>query len=284
MFYMSSVAVFLKQQADSSRFVVLNLATPAPSYDKAAKDKESAQFEMLKSRVEQAIQRDTSARLFGRLIQMIPVIRRNTEVFTAAAAKVLGSQRLGDQMGVLLACAWALSSTGEVDIDTAVGWVRGSDWGEHVADSTESDHERAKRVLLGHQLRVEGANSGGSTRTVGELVALAARFEEDAAISSEMAARSLGRIGLKIVDDGMIVHNNLDAIAKIYADTPWSSGWNRMLRRLSDRTSPRNNLRFCPGISGRGLWIPIDCVFDIQAEPLNQDGGQGKIEDEPLFD
>lgn len=163
---------------------------------------------------------------------------------------------VGDQMGTLLACAYALYSEDTVHADDALAWIQANSWSDHVDEAREADHARCKRVLMQHQVRVENDNYGTTARTIGELVAIAAGSSEDA-IPSETAAKVLGRIGLRVQEGGLLIHNNLDAIAEIYRDLPWPANWNRMLKRLDPSAEHLEKTYFSPGIKGRCLRLPL---------------------------
>ena len=55
---------------------------------------------------------------------LVPVILKNAETFSQAAAAVLSDQRAGDQIGTLMAGAYSLTSDGEISYDAALEFVR----------------------------------------------------------------------------------------------------------------------------------------------------------------
>lgn len=292
MFFFASVGVSLKQQADISRFVVLNLGTPAPAWDKAAKAREAEQFRHLQALVERVIRKDTASRLLGRLITMIPMIRANTEMFTSAAAEVLGSQRMGDQMGVLLACAWAMTSSGLIGRDEAIQWIKGSDWEEHLEATMEADQDRCKNFILSHLLRVDSGDTT-HTRSVGELVTIAAAMDNEPRIAAKDAGEELERIGLKVEDRPLgengrltkvlFVHPTHARLGVILKETTWSCNWNKILGRLAGARATGTTSVRCGALNPmRGIWIPLSSLFGDDREE-QEVLPTASFEDHPLF-
>jgi putative DNA primase/helicase len=64
----------------------------------------------------------------ARSLHLAKVICANGKVFGAAVASKLGDQRIGDQLGALLAGAYSLTSTKPVDLDFAKQWVEAQNW------------------------------------------------------------------------------------------------------------------------------------------------------------
>src|SRR5699024_11661442 len=79
--------------------------------------------------------RDRCAAIRARTYSLIPVIRQNAETMAQAVAEVLGSQRIGDQVGTLLAGAISLSRSDVISLDDARQWASAID----LSDAQEAD-------------------------------------------------------------------------------------------------------------------------------------------------
>jgi putative DNA primase/helicase len=98
------------------------------------------------------------------------------------------------------------------------------------------------------------------TRTIGELVELAACHSTCIDVSPGLAAQTLGRHGLRVDQDRLLVSNTAKAIEQFLADTAWQNSWSVVLLRLSgaQRAGP---VRFCgAGMVSRAVAIPLSVL------------------------
>ena len=116
-FAFSSINVALEHRADESRVTVLTMATPDPRHAEQAEKR----FDALNRDVQETLTTRYAAGLLSRSVGLLPVIRANAEVFARAVAIRFGSRRTGDQVGTLLAGAWALWSDDLVTAESANG-------------------------------------------------------------------------------------------------------------------------------------------------------------------
>ena len=229
MFLMSSIATALKQGADRSRFAQLTLRSPT----ELPKDERLKHWEALDHDLDRFITNDTALRLIARTITLIPTIRQSVRVFARAAAERFDSQRLGDQYGTLLAGAWSLMSSQVPTVEQARQLIDQNDW-EPYSQSTEvPDERRCIQRILQHQVRVE-ADDKTCTRTLGELVEIAAHQSTDVDVTASKAQNTLGRHGLRVDQEaGLLqISNTAEALATILKDTSWSHSWATVLTRL----------------------------------------------------
>ena len=227
MFMMSSIATALKQGADKSRFAQLTLRNPT----ELPKVERMAHWEALDGDLDRFIGPDTAKRLLARTIGLIPIIRSSVTVFTRAASERFDSQRLGDQYGTLLAGAWSLMSDTTATPDQARALIDQNDWEPYSQATEVPDEQRCIQHILQHQIKVE-ADHSTHTRTLGELVAIASRQETSLEVASNIAEATLGRYGLRVEDQALLVSNTAQAIAAILRDTAWGHSWGTLLARL----------------------------------------------------
>ena len=252
MFLLSSIATALKQGADRSRFAQLTLRNPA----ELAKGEREIHWASLDRDLDRHISSELGRRLIARTVGLIPMIRQAEGVFTRAAARHFDSQRLGDQYGTLMAGAWSLLSDVVPTEEEAEQCIACHDW-ESYSQSTElSDEQRCIQTILQHPLRVECPDRT-ITRTIGELVELAAHQAHDLEISAELAAQSLARQGLRLEPPHLLVSNTAEPIAQILRETAWAHGWAVVLLRLTG-AQRRGPVRFCgAGMVTRAVAIPL---------------------------
>ena len=254
MFLMSSIATALKQGADKSRFAQLTLRNP----NDMPRDDRIAHWESLDKDLDRFVTESIGQRLQARTISLIPTIRASVRVFTRAAAEAFDSQRLGDQYGTLLAGAWSLQSSEVITRDQAWRLIEQNNWESYSQSVEIPDERRCLQFILQHQIRVEGDKT--VTRTIGELVDLALHHGNDMTITTDLAAATLGRNGIKVEDGSIYVSNTAKAIAGILADTPWSNCWAVVLARLPG--ARKSGVMWFKGSGGnsRAVQIPLEAV------------------------
>ena len=275
-FSFASIGVNATQQSDRTRITLLSLNTIPDSPQK--KERWAA---LQKAHVETLTER-FGTDLQARTIKLLPVIIHNADVFSKAAAALLGEQRVGDQVGALLAGAYSLSSSNRIDYDTAVKWIKNKDWSEERELDETRDENRLLNHLLERMTRVDRIAGAAVERTIGELVGIALQYTEDSIITDTSAERRLNQLGFKIYttrDDGGLVKGNYLAVSnssghikKFLFRTPWVNNWHKVLARI-DNAIEIESTYFTVGSNARAIGIPIELITNTtKKEPQeNQD-------------
>lgn len=265
MFCLSSVGVNLQQKADTSRTTILSLT---PDQSPGAPER----FEQLEEFTYRTVTEEFAASVRARILHLIPVIRENARIFGKAAAEHLGSQRLGDQYGTLLAGAYALHSKERISLEAAREWVRAQDWSEPAEAATEPDEYRCLSELMQHTIRIPNEHGKMETLSMAEAVAIALgrKVREDLSLSG--VEEELGRQGIRVnlKKQRVVVSNSHASLRDILAETPWANNWAQFLRRIPGAES-KTSYRFAENIT-RAVSVPADVIF--------QDTGEGAPEEE----
>lgn len=270
-FIFASIGVGLQQHADATRVTVLSLEQVD------VKDPENvARFRRLEQLVADTLTDDFVQSFNARIIHMVPVIRANARTFAAAGAQAIGSQRLGDQIGALLAGAYALHNDGLIDTAAAAEWIGAQDWAEQQNINEGGDELACLNKIAESTVRIQSTR-GPAERSIGELIASAAEKREDF-FSPADAHDALLRVGIRVDrtgdNDQFLVANEHSGIARLLAGTPWSHGWKRILRRVKGAQPSPEAVRFA-GVRSRATGIPLGLVCDgIAVKP-----GQGEIQE-----
>lgn len=255
-FAFSSIAVNLKQHAARSRVTVLGVKINRNA------DAQSKYDELL-ALIADTLTDDYVARLHSRAIKLIPVIRKNADTFSRAGSDALGSKRMGDQIGALLAGSYALHSNSEITEEAARKWIKEQDWSEERGSDETSD----ELACLSFIMETTHPASVGRTlvqRNIGELIALASANATDDDVSKNDADLALRRIGIKVEEKDRIVSisNTHHALAKILRDKSWENSWPRTLSRIEGAKKTDKPVRFGFGVQSRAVTIPFSMIFD----------------------
>ena len=254
MFLLGSVNVSLSQAADESRFSVVSLEPPKGSSE------ELERFEAFSKHVDATLSEAFCASIRSRAYRLMPVIRENAHTLSRAVAECVGSQRIGDQVGTLLAGAWALTSCDQLTLDGARQWVSRMDFDEAKESEEVSDEQNLLNTIMQSQVRAEGPDGRIVTRSLAELLNIASCRSRSEELDAEHANRSASRYGVCLDADGNVAVSNTHAeLKKILRDTPWSAGWRRVLARMGGAAVSKAPVWFA-GSKTRAVILPFDVI------------------------
>lgn len=251
MFLLGSVNVSLTQGADESRFSVVSLDKPDKSPGEVQRFKEFSKH------VGNTLTSERCAAIRARTYELIPIIRQNAQTMAQAVAEELGSQRIGDQVGTLLAGAISLSRSDAITLDDARQWAKGIDLSDAQEADEVSDEANCLNAILQTQVRFD-YQRGSMQRSLSEVVMAAAgkRALSDDVYSDE-CNQILSRYGLQVDAGCLLVSNTHAELKRILRDTPWASGWRRVLSRLPGAITKTSPVRFA-GTQTRAVSVPVD--------------------------
>ncbi len=242
-FAFSSIGVGIKQHSDRTRVTVLSLVKP--DSDLAAE-----RFAEIRAETADLLSRHWVGGLHARMIALIPIIRENSETFAKAAAVAIGSQRMGDQVGALLAGAYALHNDGLITQEDAAGYVDKQDWEEQTAIQETPDERLCLDRILQHVIRLQD-NGHTTEHSVAELISLS-----DSGLDPDGNAyrATLLRLGIRVSTDEIAIANQHAGLQKILAGTNWAD-WGRILKRIPGAVATNIPIRFA-GMKARATTIP----------------------------
>lgn len=245
-FCMSSIKAVLEQEADRSRFCVLEVDQSRFPND----------FRAVEEAVLELWRPGYSDRLFARALRLARVIRANALTFALAAAEHLKDRRAGDQYGALLAGNLALVSDQEITLEQARTWLSGEDWVGSVREEVKgmSDEDRCLELILNSSVRVEG----GETLTVGMLIEIArGRPIEGSGLNLFQAQKALRVIGIVAHADSIVVAKEHPELRARLRDTLYGSNWSDILRRIPGAKVTQKQSFGGREAQSRGVQVPL---------------------------
>ena len=222
MFFLSSISTALKQGADRTRFTQLTLKTTT----KFNKHERALHWEALERDLDNLITDEKAKKLISRTFSLIKTIKKNIKVFSRLAGEKFDSQRLGDQYGALLAGAYSLMASDVVTLDKAIDMINSVSWDSYSEATELPDERRCLQTILQHSVKVDKSDI-----LLGELVEIASG-EHHTFLETETAHDTLGRHGLKVIKDSLMVSNTSQALKEILSGTSWQHSWSQVLTRL----------------------------------------------------
>lgn len=260
-FAFASIAVQVHQQSDRTRVTMLGLR-------KATDADKDLRWRHLNSLYQDTITEEFVRRLQARTVHLLPTIIENARTFANAAAAELGEQRVGDQLGALLAGAYSLRSKNKISYADAIAWIKSKDWSEEKGLDRTRDEIALMQFILDQVVRVETSGTA-LERSISELAAIATYRLNDPIITAQHSQDKLKRMGIKVEsfggldhhNDQLIVSNSADWIKRILKETPWAKNHNKILLRI-DGAKSIDSTRFGPGMMTRAVSVPMAPIFD----------------------
>lgn len=258
-FALSSINVGIEHQADESRITILALRDRIAG---SAGSNES-RFAELNRVIQATITPEFSAGLLSRSVRLLPTIRSNAETFAKAVSVVFGSRRTGDQLGALLAGAYALHSDRVISDEAAEQWVRKQDWGSAAGGDVERDELRLLSHLTQHKIRMTQGNGSAFDAAIGRLMEAVRGL--DPQIARDTADTELRQTGIRYTardgEEGFWISTNHPTLKRILLGTPWSAGWALAFGRLPGAvTGERVAIRFAFGHQSKAVWVPLSAI------------------------
>lgn len=250
-FGFSSIGVGVEKYADATRVTILSVLDKSRVPDAAVK------FRRLEALVVDTLTEEYAQRFIARSIRLAPQIRANAATLAAAGAEALGSRRLGDQVGALLAGCYSLYADDLLTPAQAQEWIGQQAWSEQRQVQDVADEQRCLQRILEHTLIVP-TSKGPAQRSVAELVRCTGLLTNDH-VGAEEAAATLSRLGIRVdrEQDCFTISNSHTAIEEILRGTPWARGWARVLRRVRGAAATVDKVRF-GAVKSRGVEIPLE--------------------------
>lgn len=250
-FCFASIGVAAVARADTSRITVLSL--------ERRKDNALAFAAVKKLAVETVLDSAYTAGLRARALNYALEIRENAKVFAEAVAKKVQDARTGDQLGALIAGAFALTSTRRIELPEAIAWVDKQQWEAFVPTESDQDETRALGILAQSLIRVD-TPKGPLTTSIGQLIVgyydPATGPETRAAAANDLLLR-----GVKVMADCVAISCSHPELSRIYRDTIWAGKWKNQLERIGGPDSMIACCRF-GAAANRAIKIPL-AVFGV---------------------
>lgn len=207
-------------------------------------------------------------RLRRRMLDGWARFQANLAALEHAVVRSGAAERVGDQLGTLLAAAETVLRDEALTIDQAALLV--ADYvGEPdiVGYADDSDQADALNHLLTSSVMVHWPGEGSSVETVGE--AIREHWHR------ECAKKALRNHGLAVVSHAggmwLAVANSHSGLARLFVGTSWQDAWRTPLRRVHGAVAAPDKISF-GGVKARATLLPWLEVFDeTSPKPLPED-------------
>jgi ADP-ribose pyrophosphatase YjhB (NUDIX family) len=237
----------LVNDSDKRRFCILELKklTNQETFNEVEKLRTKTIFE------------NYGQRFQARMVSLAYEIQKSIKIFTHAVSLLTEDRATGDQFGALLGGWWHTWNDKAVTPESALEEAAVILEYRNVQDEKEelTDEQRCLQQILSQEVRIESENYVG-TKTIGELVEYAHNYQPAVKPSQAEANERLMRLGIRVINDDLLILNTSVFVKKVLTNTPWQVSWATILLRLKG-ASRRSNTRFAAGMSGRCVSINL---------------------------
>ncbi len=221
MFCFASINHRIAQGADESRISILEI-TKDESIN-AAQD-----FRDLEIFTQETLTPDFSRRLLRRVINNLPAILKNIEIFKRHLRDLLKDARAADQLAPFMAGVYLLNREGIISEENAQKWVVDpkNNMRSYTATDTDRDHERLFDFLISSKISVKTKHASHDVQ-IGKAITVALG-REIAEFSDADAQNALDAIDIRVRSEIWIKQNS-QHIKNILKGTPWAVSWKKTL-------------------------------------------------------
>ena len=255
-FAFSSIATAIHQRSDASRITVLEIKSDESENKKERwTETQKIYYETFTDEFIEGFQ--------SRSVWLLPTILHNAKTFSNAASIVLNNQRSGDQLGILLAACYSLTSESEISFDNAIKWVEAQDFSDEKLANNTRDEIKLLNQLMNCETIVEG-KCGQIRRTIGELVIIARgdviSEKESVNVNEEIADNTLRRLGMKVKRHKVYFSENSEKIKAFLANTAYERNYISILKRV-ETAEKISNTTFGSYVKSNAIRIDSRVIF-----------------------
>lgn len=269
---MASIFPQMEKMSDRSRISVLSLkAVPRTEESKA-------KWEKLKEAKKTLFDKKSAfvARLQTTVIRHLPGILETIKTMCELCAERFGNQRLGDQIGTLMAAAWWLRAyekgiKRDDYLHEAKRWLNGFDFDAEVEVLARKDELVLLRTILEHTVVVDGATGGTAIRTLPELILNVQRvlYPADEKVTDFVAEQRLLRLGLKIQQGGDVFNPSEYLVISVHSEhvktairgTAFAKNWSMIITRIPGVEVLDTQVEFSGRLKSTAIAIPLELII-----------------------
>jgi putative DNA primase/helicase len=227
MFFFSSIAASVLENADLSRFVVLEFQK---------RDNPEA-FSDVKRGVSSTIGQPGFADAFiARSVRFAPLVLKSIDVFRCAVISVCGDSRKADTFGTLAGGKWMLCHDEIPTDEQAKAWAEGIAWeNEGAGSARDSDPAKVLETILQHNHRIQDADGKYQDMTIGEMLhTWFDKYTSDSGMRKACysALLSVGVHPVRVSGENYIdVAKSHPEMSRMFKNTPYGDLYPQHLRR-----------------------------------------------------
>jgi hypothetical protein len=242
-FLLSSIRVNLKQEADQTRFTVLELVRP-----------EHSSLEFFNMAMKN-LTPDIGDRIFRRMLDKFDIIMANYHTLSSIIAETT-TPRHGQQYGMLIA--------GYISLIPQKPEVMSISQAREVAEKFNVLHATAKEDVISDSIECVHAIAASrisiklketeppQMRSIQSLICESVGYKEN--------IQAMEAFGISLRGQSVVIANTHPELSKLMAGTKWADGWWRSLQRIEG--AERGRHRFEKGAQIRVTIIPLGIFID----------------------
>ncbi len=250
-FAFSSIVYQATKKADRSRITVLGLVRNADT------EQQRNAWDEYNQTIHELINADFITGFRSRSVKYLRETLEAAKVFCEVMGVVLSDRRLGDQIGTMIAGCWMLENDYTPTKSEAESYVSSRNFYDDDNDEME-DELQLLRFIMQQGVNIDTDRSRFDMN-IGELIS---EVNNRDAMSDDLPIfkSKLGRIGMKVENNKLIIANSNSNIARMLDGTQWAKNHHKILRRIEGAKAVGVQ-HFTQGNRSRATAIPIKTVL-----------------------
>jgi len=248
--------------ADLSRIIVLTLKG-GQANDETERATIKNHFDELTVLMD-ALPADLPAKLLRRMMEMTPTVIKNAKLMRELIATHFADARTGDQVGVVLAGAFALMSDEVLGREEAMNRLASIDWTLYQQAPETREDVSLCNWLASQIVDVEGPQDQRMQRSIGELIAAACNVSADGErIMAHTAKAYLQRYGIRYRcnvgdEQGVMVAKDHSWLNKRFRDSNYPGTYFDIIARHREakKREPGDRRQRFAGAECDWVWLP----------------------------
>jgi len=261
-FLFASINKSISQYADENRTIFLELSGSPKNATQEERNTDNNNFKELEKACIELFTKEFVGSLLTRAVKLIPVMRRNHEIFSDIGAKLTGSRRTGASMAMPLCGLYGLMSEEIITEEKAIAFIKKYAAETNKDEVVDSQEQQCLDKLLFTEITCEDKHGFRNNVQVAEVISILKDNRNIDGWDTVKLAQTMKSRGLMIKDEYVWLAGKNEAMpSKCYSDTEFSSSWKEAIKRIDGVESFRTT-HFCSTLKTTGIKVPLELIFN----------------------
>lgn len=260
-FLFASINKSTTKHADENRTIFLELAGSPKNATQEVRDQDNRNFKALEKACDELVDREFIGSLLTRAVQLVPIMRKNHQIFSDVGARVTGSRRLGSSLAMPLCGLYGLMNDSAISEEDATKLIKKYSMEAEKNEITETQEEECLDVFKYSEIPVEDTDGYRHTLHMAEIVDIVSSpaMSTDGFSRNKLSKKMKAR-GVMIEDGFVYLSNKKSSLPyKLYERTQFVTGWREAILRL-EGVEAFSDEYFCSTLRSGGIKIPLELI------------------------
>jgi len=261
-FIFASINKSTDKTADENRMLFLELAGSPKNVSAEEKIKDNDNFRKLEKTCAELINKEFVGSLLTRAVNLIPVMRKNHDIFANLGARITGCMRTGKTLAMPLCGLYGLVSDDVITEDMAIKYLSRYKKETDKAKSVETQEVQCLDKLLFTEIMCEDKGDFKRSLQISEVIYMLNHPHNIDGWDKGKLDKAMKSRGIMVRDGFVWLAGKKDGTpAKCYNNTQFASSWKQAIMRI-EGVEVFKTTHFCSTLKTTGIKIPIDVIIE----------------------